>query len=137
MIILPEPTEVSLPFWEGLKSGEIRLQRCGACGVWRHPPQLICSTCRSGDFSWERASGQGRIFSFTEIHHAVHPAVIPWLPYVVLQVELGEGPIIVSRLRHGTAEIRKNVVPVFEPVTPDVTLLLFDTLDGSVLGNAP
>ena len=84
-------------WYRHLAGGELRFQRCGACGAWRHPPRLLCASCGSDEWAWERSSGRGRVFSWTVTHRAIDPAFTP--PYAILVVELAEGPRLVGNLR--------------------------------------
>ncbi len=36
---LPQPDRDSLPFWQGTRAGELRVQRCNACSRYRFPPR--------------------------------------------------------------------------------------------------
>ena len=76
------------------------IQRCAACGTWRHPPVPICSACHATTHRWERVSGRGRVFSYTIAHHAVHPALVERVPYNIALVELPDagGVRLVSNL---------------------------------------
>ena len=49
---LPIPTAFTEPFWEGTRIGELRVQRCNACGHWRWTPQIACPRCLSEDAEW-------------------------------------------------------------------------------------
>ena len=83
-------------FWEGVEKGELRIQRCGACGALRHPPRPMCGSCRS--LAWDSivASGRGEIYSFV-VHH--HPPVYGFeTPFAIALVELEEGTRIVGNL---------------------------------------
>ena len=88
---LPRPTPLSAGFWEAAARRELVLQRCGACGAWRHYPQPMCSACHSFDWSWERASGRGEVYSFVVAHRAFHPFWADKVPYVSATIELEEG----------------------------------------------
>jgi uncharacterized OB-fold protein len=94
---LPSPVGLNGEFYALLARGELRLQRCAACGSWRHPPRHRCAVCGSVDATWEPATGRGRVFSWTVTHRAVDPAFTP--PYAILVVELEEGPRLVGNLR--------------------------------------
>ena len=83
-------------FWEGVEAGELRLQRCNACGVVRHPPSPLCDRCGSSDMGYVVSSGRGVIYSHVTHHYPKLPGV--QLPHVVLLVELEEGVRIVSEL---------------------------------------
>jgi uncharacterized OB-fold protein len=94
---LPVRTPLSEPFWAGLEVGELRLQVCDSCGTWRYPPTSpTCAACLSGEVRWEQASGRGRLWSWTVIHHSYSDAFE--VPYVVALVELEEGPVMVSTI---------------------------------------
>lgn len=85
-------------FWEGTLDGELRVQVCNTCGNRQLPWGPCCQTCLSPDLTHQRASGRGRVFSFTIVRHAFHPAFAGKVPYVVADVELEEGPIITSNV---------------------------------------
>ncbi len=95
--LLPSAVGLNGEFYAFLARDELRLQRCTACGMWRHPPRHRCAHCGSHDVTWDRASGRGRVFSWTVTHRAVDPAFTP--PYAILVVELEEGPRLVGNLR--------------------------------------
>lgn len=124
--ILPSPAGPNAEFYRWLARGELRLQRCGACGTWRHPPRHRCPACGSRDVTWERASGRGRVFSWTVTHQPLDPAFEP--PYAVLVVALEEGPRLVGNLAGlAPSDLRLDlpVVVELEPVSDGVTLLRF------------
>lgn len=85
-------------FYAWCARGELRLRRCGACREWCHVPRLTCPNCASTSWAWERVAGTGRVYSFTIVHRAMHPAFMGDVPYAVVVVELDEGPRIVSGL---------------------------------------
>ena len=68
-IIRPVRNQDTDFFWEGTKLGELRLQKCNACGELRHPPGPVCPACHAMDRGYVVASGRGTIFSFL-VHHA-------------------------------------------------------------------
>ena len=43
--LLPQPTPDTQPYWDGLKAGTLRLQRCAGCGKVRHYPRPVCDAC--------------------------------------------------------------------------------------------
>jgi hypothetical protein len=94
------PGHDDAPWWEALRRHELVIQRCAACGTWRHPPVPICSACHATTHRWERVSGRGRVFSYTIAHHAVHPALVERVPYNIALVELPDagGVRLVSNL---------------------------------------
>ncbi|HEX6444872.1 MAG TPA: OB-fold domain-containing protein [Streptosporangiales bacterium] len=86
-------------FWEGVAARELRIQRCGGCGVLRHPPAPVCAGCGSTDQGYVVAAGTGRVYSHVTHHHPPLPGVV--LPHTVLLVELDEGVRLVSELAAG------------------------------------
>jgi uncharacterized OB-fold protein len=83
----PEPNLDEMGFWQGCAERQLRFQACARCHSLRHPPTPICSKCHSVEQTWRNAPAHATIFSFTEIHHASHPAVASNLPYIVAVVE--------------------------------------------------
>src|SRR5207249_11789835 len=71
---LPLPTLDTQPFYEATRRGELRLQRCTECKTFRHYPRPTCPECLSRDYSWERASGRGTIYTWTIVRGPTLPA---------------------------------------------------------------
>jgi uncharacterized OB-fold protein len=87
-IIRPVRNQDTEFFWEGTQQGELRIQKCNACGELRHPPGPVCPSCHAMDRGYVVASGRGTIFSFL-VHHAPQ---MPGreLPLTIALVELDE-----------------------------------------------
>jgi uncharacterized OB-fold protein len=73
-------------------SGALTLQQCDGCGVVQHPPEEVCHACGGMVFSSRVVSPTGTVHSFTVVHHSVHPALDPFVPYTVVLVALDEVP---------------------------------------------
>ena len=58
-------TEISQGFWDAAAEGRLAIQRCSACGLLRHYPQLRCPECHSDEFGWQTVSGEGHVHSYT------------------------------------------------------------------------
>jgi uncharacterized OB-fold protein len=86
-------------FWEGVAARELRIQKCGGCGVLRHPPAPLCARCGSTDQGYVVASGRGVVYSHVTHHYP--PLAGVELPHVALLVELEEGVRVVSELGAG------------------------------------
>src|SRR5688572_5969239 len=82
---LPAPTPETKHFWEGTRSGELRLQRCAACEKAYFPPRPFCPRCGSRDVAVFKASGKGTLHSYV-IHQRPTPGFTP--PYSIAVVEL-------------------------------------------------
>lgn len=125
---LPAVTPDTAPFFEAASRGELRLQRCGECRAWRHYPRPACPACLSRRFSWEAATGNGTVYTWTIVHGPTLPAFTDTLPYNVVDVLLDEGVHVVSQLLDCPAEeIRAGlpVTAVFVPVTDEIALMKF------------
>lgn len=125
---LPEPTLDSKPFWDALKRHSLEVQKCSHCGKIRHYPRPVCDQCFSMDVEWIKASGKGKVFSWTVAHHPFHAGFKAELPYILVTVELEEGVRMVSQLRNAAAEevsIGLPVEVIFEDVTEEFTLPMF------------
>lgn len=94
--ILPPDTELSRPFWEGCREGELRLQHCSSCERFQFYPRIVCSHCDAGTLSWQPVSGRGQLASFTVVRRGISRAYEA--PYVVALIDLDEGPRMMSSL---------------------------------------
>jgi uncharacterized OB-fold protein len=99
-------------FYAWCARGELRLRRCNACREWCHVPRLTCPNCASTDWAWERVKGTGRLYTWTVVHRAMHPAFMGDVPYAVVVVELDEGPRIVSGIVDCPLEALEMEMPV-------------------------
>jgi uncharacterized OB-fold protein len=84
----PQTDRDSLEWWEALARHEFVLQRCASCAAWRWPARALCNRCRSFEWGWQSASGDGTIASWIITHHAFLPGFAA--PYAVLTVRLQE-----------------------------------------------
>jgi uncharacterized OB-fold protein len=110
-------------FWDGMTVGELRIQRCDACGRLRHPPGPACPACGSLELSYVVSPGTGSIYSFV-VHH--HPAVPGrTTPFVVALVALDEGVRMIGQLLDadpGAVTVGAPVELALERVDGDLTL---------------
>lgn len=74
------------PYWDGLRLGELRLQRCASCRGWIWGPQPICPSCHTFDPGWESVEPSGVVYSWTRTWQQFAPGVTP--PWTVVLVEL-------------------------------------------------
>jgi uncharacterized OB-fold protein len=132
----PKPRPVleglTAAYYEHCAGGELRFQRCDDCGAWRHPPRVLCATCGSSRWSWQRSTGRGRIFTWTVVHQAMNPAYASEVPYAVIVVEMDEGVRVVANLRGAGPEVLCLDLPVevtFEAVDGTLTLPMFQPLN--------
>jgi len=121
-------------FWEGTALGELRIQRCPACGALRHPPGPMCPACGTpGDGGYVVAAGTGEVFSYLVHHHPPVPG--KKLPMVVALVQLPEGVRMVGEMP-GVAPDRVRIgLPVrvaFARVDDDLVLPTWRPAEGTL-----
>ena len=125
---LPAISSLNRPYWDALKQRELRLQKCAGCGKVWYPPSPLCPACWSREFTWERLSGRGRVNSWVVFHQSYFRGYDDELPYNVAEVELEEGPRLLTNLVGiKNDEIRAGIPVeiVFDDVNAEVTLAKF------------
>ena len=123
---LPTPTPTSAPFWNGLKEGVVKLQKCNQCGVWVFYPRSRCSSCLSDSLEWREVSGNGTLYTYTIARQPTSPHFADEVPQRLAVVELEEGVRLTTTLVNvAEADIRvgMRLRPYFDVVADDVTLL--------------
>jgi len=128
---LPELGFDNKAFWTGGATGELRITRCQACGLWLHPPRPVCRRCRSRAVEPESVSGLGTVWTYTVNHQPWVPDIA--VPYVLVIVELDEQPglRLTTRLVEtdpGSVRVGLRVEVTFDAVD-DVWLPLFRPLE--------
>ena len=84
--ILPRITDRNAHFWQGGRDGELRFQRCRACGYYLHPPNVVCPKCLSKDIGIEAVSGRAEVHTFSINYQPWMPGLEP--PFVLAIVAL-------------------------------------------------
>jgi uncharacterized OB-fold protein len=54
-------------YFEALKNGTFRIQRCNACSRHVFYPRPLCNHCGSPELTWVDASGNGTVYSTTVV----------------------------------------------------------------------
>ena len=88
---LPAPLDeegVAAPYWNGLREGVLRVQRCSTCGTWQFGGEWLCHHCHACDPVWVPVAPHGLIYSWERVWHPVHPALQGHGPYLAVLVEL-------------------------------------------------
>ncbi|MCP5056406.1 MAG: Zn-ribbon domain-containing OB-fold protein [bacterium] len=125
---LPELEGLAGEFYGYCRKGELRFQRCSDCGSWRHVPREMCADCGSWNWEWERSSGRGRVFTWTVVTRALHPAFQDACPYAPAVIEMDEGVRILSQVTDCSPDqlqIDMPVEVVFEDASEEVALPKF------------
>ena len=129
---LPLVDERSKPFWSASKNKLIQLPQCTVCQNIRAQFEIFCPKCGSELFDWKTLSGYGKIWSHCVFYQKYFPEFEKDLPYVVVLVELDEGPKLISNIvDQGLAQLRVGlrVRAYFDDVTDEITLIKFILAD--------
>jgi uncharacterized OB-fold protein len=125
---LPVPDADTGQFWEGCAERRLLIQRCGSCGTDRFPPAPMCHRCRSWEHSWREHAGEGEVYSWVVVHHAIPPSIAPEVPYVSALIELDGGLHMPARLLEvdpGHVQAGMRVRVAFREAAPGVLLPVF------------
>lgn len=117
---------LSVPFWQGCRSGELRYQRCQACGRANFPPTEHCRQCLSAELQWKQSGGAGEIYSWTVVRRPVTAEFAP--PYAPAIITLDEGYQMLTNVVGVAPDdlaVGMRVQVQFHAVGPDVTLPYF------------
>lgn len=137
---MPVMTEISKPFWQGLKEGEIRIQQCNQCDGWVFFPRRHCSHCMSHDLVWKPVSGKGKLYSYTLTRIPTLPEFADEMPQALAVVELEQGVRINTTLvglEEEQIKIGMELKPVLNQVDAKGNTLLRFTAADSELDSLP
>ncbi len=130
--LVPQPDNVDREFWEGAGRGELRIQRCAACGLHQHYPRSLCSYCGSESVEFVTATGLGTVYSFTVIRQNGIPPFRDRLPFVVATIDLDEaGARILADLPTCAVDdvaIGQRVRATFRPVGDGLGFVDFEVV---------
>jgi len=93
-LLLPELDELTAPFWEGCRLGELRVQQCPQSGRLIHPPRYRSPFAPHVAPRWLALSGRGAIWSAAEPHPPLIPQFAALAPYNIVIVAADEDPAI-------------------------------------------
>ena len=94
---LPQPDNVSAPFWRAAADGKVLIQECPKCAHRQFYPRAMCTACAATP-EWREASGKGTVHTFTVIRQNWANPFRDELPYVVAMIELDEGVKMMTNL---------------------------------------
>jgi uncharacterized OB-fold protein len=82
---------------EALKQNKLLGLKCKQCDAVTVPPKITCGNCASADLDIVELSGKGKIQTFTTVFVPPEGRESE-CPYVIVLVELDEGPWIMGNL---------------------------------------
>lgn len=131
---LPALDNWTRPFWEACKARRLVAQRCNASGEIWFPPSPVSPVTRTKDWSWVELSGRGKVWSFVVMHQRYFKGFADELPYNIAQVQLEEGPMLITNLvgvANEDIEVDMPVKVVFEDATDDIAIPRFTPAGGA------
>lgn len=134
----PRPliSEVSRPYWNGLRQERILIQQCKACQSFIFYPRLLCPSC-GGEPGWREVAGRASLYTFTLAEAPVSPDFRDAGPLLLAVAELAEGVRIPTTLVNADPDavsVGIALEPVFDHATfGDITLLRFRPAAGPSL----
>ena len=124
----PRPTPETEVYWQGCRKHELLLQCCTQCNEFQFYPRIICTKCTSENLEWVKATGRGRVLTFTIVRRAVSEAYAADVPYVVALIQLDEGPKMMSNVVQCDPEtlvVGSPVQVVFEDWSDEISVPQF------------
>lgn len=129
---LPVSDAQSAAFWEAAAAHVLTLARCSACGMFVHPPDIVCPHCgtTSPNVVFSPVSGGGVVRSWTVMRQSFLPGFDDDLPFVLVDVELDEQSELrlIGRLLDGVAapvRAGARVSVAWEDLRPGVAVPAF------------
>ena len=125
---LPDPTDVSRPFWDAAREHRLLIQRSRATGKHVFYPRAISPFGRGDELEWVEVSGRGTVYSYTVARRPTGPQWAADVPYVIAIVELEEGVHLTANIVECDVDAVRVDMPVevtYQDVTPEVTLPQF------------
>src|SRR5207247_6006155 len=85
--LLPDDDDdLTRPFWDGCREGELRVQRFKESGAFVWPPRPMDPRTRSLEYEGVLMSGRGKVWSFVIPHPSLLPSYMVFGPSNVLSV---------------------------------------------------
>lgn len=115
------------PFWDGTREHELLLQKCKDCGKVQFYPRSRCMHCLSDNLEWIKASGKGKLYSYT-IAYRGNPAFGKDGIYNIAIVELEEGvrmPSSIIDCKNEDLKCDMSVEVVFKDDTEEAAIPYF------------
>ncbi len=122
-------------FWKATKQGKLLVQHCKDCNANIFFPKKVCPKCWSENLTWIESSGKAVVYTYTAMLDMVEPKFMGDLPYVIAMVDLEEGIRMTTRIvncNQDDIKIGMNVEVVFEEVSPECSLPVFQPADESL-----
>lgn len=122
--VLPVPDETSSPYWDAASRHVLTAARCGQCGVFAMPPDVVCTACGSTNprYEFTPVSGLGVVRAWVVVRQSFLPGFE--VPFVLVDVELAEQPELrlIGRLLDGEPTRGATVRAAFEDLADGISV---------------
>jgi hypothetical protein len=106
-VVPPLTDRDSDPWWEAVRTGQLKLPHCPDCGATWFPATPRCPECGEANVQLIASSGQGHLYSWVVVNRALSPVFAQDAPYTIVAVDLDDGARMVGRLLgEGDAPLR-------------------------------
>jgi len=123
---VPVPSELSEPFWDAARRGDLVVPYCPSCELRFFVPEPACPGCLASDWHYVASTGRGTVYSLTVVHRAPGPGFEA--PFALAVIDLDDGATLLSHVDAGDPEavaIGMRVRVDFRPLTDEITLPCF------------
>jgi hypothetical protein len=124
---IPQPTDLTRPFWDGLRDGKVIIQYSPSARQWVFYPRVLAPGTLADDLEWREISGAGQVYTYTIAYRPTSPAWRDRVPQVIAVVEVDEGARIPTELVDVAPDdvtVGMRVQPVFDRAADGETVLL-------------
>ena len=95
---LPTPDDSTQPWWDATAEGRLLVVHCADCDEVHYYPRPFCPRCGGDSVSWEEASGDATLYTWSVVHQNDLPPFGQKVPYVAAVVDLAEGPRMMTNV---------------------------------------
>ncbi len=95
---VPQPDQLSKPFWDAVNQRRLVLQTCTACNRRQYPPEPTCAQCHSAtNLEWQPAKEpvRGTIYGYCVMYDSRLIPLHEDQPFNIAVIKLKEDPDIV------------------------------------------
>src|ERR1700728_3565706 len=124
---VPRATDVSRPFWDGLRHEKLMIQYSPSSDQWVFYPRVLAPGTLADDLEWREITGAGPGYTYSIGGRAAAPPGGGRAPQIIAVVEVDEGVHIPTELvdvEPDDVTIGMRVRPVFERAADGETVLL-------------
>lgn len=101
---VPVPTELSEPFWDAARRGDLVVPYCPNCELRFFVPEPACPGCMAADWHYVPSAGRGTVYSVTVVHRAPGPGFDT--PFALAVIDLDDGATLLSHVDAGMIRTR-------------------------------